>query len=264
MKILREKSLSTKILILYEIYTNHYSKLAPIAEKIGVTQQAISDYMKKMIQQDLVQKIDKEYKPTIKGTYLMQNELIQLKNSIDERIKNMTLVKDCIAFAKTKIEHQEPVGLFMEDGWLVAYANKESSSIGIAKKAANAGEYVTVGDLEGIIDHAVGKLYFYELPAPFNIQKNNVNVRSFQRLLQSSNIDKIGILDVVAKSMCQKIGIKPDFEFDATHAAIDSAHRGLNAALIGYKEKIRESIKLVEEINEKHNEKINYDLFSVK
>jgi hypothetical protein len=34
MKLLRDKSFSTQILILYELYTKPHSKLTPIAEKI--------------------------------------------------------------------------------------------------------------------------------------------------------------------------------------------------------------------------------------
>ena len=66
MKLLRDKSFSTQILILYELYTKSYSKLTPLADKIGITQQAISEYMKKLMLHDLVQKIDGEYKPTIR------------------------------------------------------------------------------------------------------------------------------------------------------------------------------------------------------
>ena len=87
MKLLRDKSFSTQILILYELYTKPHSKLTSIAEKIGVTQQAVSEYMKSMIKQDLVQKIDSEYKPTIKGTYLLQSELSILKNFRESLIK---------------------------------------------------------------------------------------------------------------------------------------------------------------------------------
>ncbi|MEM0493363.1 MAG: winged helix DNA-binding protein, partial [Candidatus Thermoplasmatota archaeon] len=65
MRLLRDKSLSTQVLILYETYNGNYSKLEPLARKLGVTQQAISEYFKKMKNKGLIQKIDKIYKPTI-------------------------------------------------------------------------------------------------------------------------------------------------------------------------------------------------------
>ena len=264
MKLLRDKSFSTQILILYELYTKPHSKLTSIAEKIGVTQQAVSDYMKKMIKQDLVQKIDGEYKPTIKGTYLLQNELSNLKNFVDERIDKLSLIKNCAALAKTPVKPGEKVGLFMEGGWLVAYANKQSSSVGLANNIANEGEYITLGNLDGIIDHKIGKLNFFELPSPFTSKQKRIDTESIKKRLQTMNIDRVGVLDVIAKSICKKIGIKPDFEFGVIYAAIDAAQRGLNTAIFGYDEKIRETLKILEEINEKSNEKINYELFSIK
>ena len=264
MKLLRDKSFSTQVLILYELYTKHYSKLSPMGEKIGVTQQAISDYMKKMMQQGLVHKADGEYKPTIKGVYLLQNELLNLKNFIDERIEKMSLVKNCVALAKTPIKTGESVGLFMDEGWLVAYANKKSSSMGLANIDANVGGYTTIGSLEGIIDHAVGRLYYFELPTPFTFRHNKIDTKLIRKRVQNLNIDRIGILDVVAKSVCKKIGIKPDFEFAAIHAAIDATQRGLNTAIFGYEEKIRETLKIFEKINTKSSEKISYEVFSIK
>jgi len=264
MKLIRDKSFSTQILILYELYTKPYSKLTPIAEKIGVTQQAVSEYMKNMIKQDLVQKIDGEYKPTIKGTYLLQKELSDLKNFVEERIDKLSLIKNCVALAKTPIKSGDKVALFMDDGWLVAYTNKQSSSMGIANNMAKVGDYITLGNLDGIIDHKVGKLYYFELPTPFTLKQNKIDTELIQKRIRTMNIDRIGILDAVAKSVCKKIGIKPDFEFGVIYAAIDAAQRGLNTAIFGYDEKIREALKIFEEINEKSSEKINYELLSIK
>ncbi len=264
MKLLRDKSFSTQILILYELYTKPHSKLTSIAEKIGVTQQAVSEYMKKLIKQNLVQRIDGGYKPTIKGTYLLQNELSILKNFVDERIEKLSLIKNCVALAKTPIKPGEKIGLFMNEGWLVAYTNKQSSSIGIANNMAQTGDYITLGNLEGIIDHKIGKLYYFELPTPFTLKHDKIDTESIQKRVRTMNIDRIGILDVVAKSVCKKRGLKPDFEFGVIYAAIDAAQRGLNTAIFGYGEKIREALKIFEEINEKSSEKINYELFSTR
>ena len=264
MKLLRDKSFSTQILILYELYSKSHSNLTTIAKKIGITQQAVSDYMKKLIKQELVQKIEREYKPTMKGINLLQNEFSDLKHFVDERIDKLSLIKNCVALAKTPIKSGETVGLFMDNGWLVAYANKQSSSVGIANNAANDGDCITLGSLEGIVDHKVGKLYYFELPTPFTLKHDKISMESIKKRVRTMNIDYIGILDVVAKSVCKKIGIKPDFEFGVIYAAIDAAQRGLNTAIFGYNEKIRETLIIFEEINEKSSEKINYELFSIK
>ena len=264
MKLLRDKSLSTQILILSEIYIEHYSKLVPLAEKIGVTQQAISDYIKKMNKQDLVHKVKGEYKPTIKGTQLLQTELSNLKKFIDDRIDKMSVIKECIALAKAKIKTGEKVGLFMENGWLVTYPNKKSASTGVAKMDADIGEFITVNELKGIVSHKVGKLYCFELPSLHEVRKlTNTDVDRLRKKIRTLNLDKIGILDATAKSVCKKIGLKHDFEFGGIYAAIDAVQRGLNTGLFGYEEKIRDTIAIFEEINGKSCKKIYYEVFSM-
>ena len=81
------------------------------------------------------------------------------------------------------------------------------------------------------------------------MKHDKIDTESIQKRVRTMNIDRIGILDVVAKSVCKKIGIKPDFEFGVIYAAIDAAQRGLNTAIFGYDEKIREALKIFEEIN---------------
>ena len=260
MKLLRNKSFSTQILILYELYINHYTKLTPMAEKIGVTQQAISDYIKKMKKQGLVQKINGEYQPTIKGIHLLQTELLNFKNFIDEKIKKISLINDCVALAKTPIKTGENIALFMEDGWLVGYANKNSTSMGVATTDAKKGEYVFVGMLRGIIDHNVGKLYFLKLCLPSGSKSDKIEIDNIRKKVNSLKIDRVGILDVVAKSVCNEIGIKPDFEFGGIYAAIDATQRGLNTAILGHPDKIKDEIKKFEEINEKSSSKIDYEI----
>jgi len=174
------------------------------------------------------------------------------------------LIKNCVALAKTPIKSGETVGIFMDDGWLVAYANRQSSSVGIANNDAKEGDCITLGSLEGIMDHKVGKLYYFELHSPFNIEPGKIDIDLIKKRIHAMNIDHVGILDVVAKSICKKIGMKPDFEFGVVYAAIDAAQRGLNTAIFGYKEKIREALIIFEEINEKSSVKINYELFSIK
>jgi len=264
MKLLRDKSFSTQILILYETYIELHSKLTPIAEKIGITQQAVSEYMKLLIKEKLVQKKDGKYKPTVKGIYLLQQELSNLKQFVEERIVKLSLIKNDVALAKTQIKSGQKLALFMEDGWLVAYGNRKSSSTGMANNNAKIGEYVYLGNLSGIIDHIIGKIYYYELPNPFTLKQNHMDIKLLKNQILKKNIDRIGILDIVAKSLCRNLGIKPDFEFGVTYAAIDAAQRGLNTAIFGYEDKIRESLKNFQNFNEIYTEKINYELISIK
>ena len=253
MQLIRDKSLSTRILILYELYTKHYSKLSPLAEKIGITQQAVSEYTIKMKKAGLIEKVNNKYVPSIEGMQLLQNELTNLKKFVDDKIKKIPMIENCFAIAKTSIKQGHSVDLFMEKGWLTAYTNKKSSSTGVAINNAEIDECVKVKNLLGIVNHKIGKIYFLEL------KPEKINVKMVKNKIQILNIDKIGILDAFSKSACYKIGIKPDFEFGVTYAAIDAAIRGMNTIILGHQNKIKEAFKLFEEINDKSNKKIFFE-----
>ncbi len=263
MKILRDKSFSTKILILNEIYNKKYSKLSSIADKIGITQQAVSDYVKKMKKEQLVEKFEGEYKLTIKGVYILQTEMIALKNFVDEKVKKLSLVNECIAISKTAINMGDTVGLFMEEGWLIAYANKKSNSIGIAKNDCRAREHVLIGNLEGIVDLEIGKIYFFELPNPFKSKNKNVDETKIREKLHTINVDKIGILDTYSKTICDSNNIKYDFEFDATSSSLDAACRGLDTVLFGYSDIIKQEFYNFKDMLDSLDKDIKYDFIQI-
>jgi len=91
-----------------------------------------------------------------------------------------------------------------------------------------------------------------------------LNVESLQRSIGDLNVDRVGILDVVGRILCDKLNIKPDFEFGVIYAAMDAAQCGLNTVVFGLGEKLEESIEIFEKINEKNSEKIEFEILSAK
>ena len=108
---LREKSLSTKMLILLEISTGHYSQLSPIAEKIGITKQAVSDYLKKMREEGLVLIMNGEHRASVKGVELLHSQLLELNEFLDKKIQRLNIIENCAAIAGNEIQKGEKVGL---------------------------------------------------------------------------------------------------------------------------------------------------------
>ncbi len=261
MNLLRNKNLSTQILILYELHTNNYSKLHPLATKLGITQQAVSEYLHRMKKQNLIYREERQYKPTIQGVALLHQELISLKQFADESVKNLSLITHCIALAAAPIRKGQNVGLRMNDGWLWAHPNQQSSSTGIALSTAEARDYVIIGNLTGIIDHTLGKLYFFELPNPTQSLNHHPSLRQIKQQLQRISIDITACLDPVGFVICTKIGIKPEILYGVSAAILDAAQRGISVAVFGYKETIQETIRSLEKHNDTTFEKISYDIF---
>ena len=262
MKLLRNKSLSTQILILYELYNGHYSKLAPLAQKIGVTQQAVSEYINKMKKEGLVQKIDRQYKPTVRGVSLLQQEILNLKEFTDDCMQHLSLIKNCIAIASTKIKKGQNVTLSMQDGWLYASTSGTFNSSGTALADAEKEDAIAIGNLKGILDHSTGKISFLSVRDPFLPTKQSIDIDKIKQQLKKTTVESISVLDPYAKVITKKIGVKSDIEYGGIHAIIDAAQRGLNITVIGYKQTIQNAITYLDKHNEQSTQPLDYDVFT--
>ncbi len=262
MELLREKSLSTKMLILLEISIGHYSQLSPIAEKIGITKQAVSDYLKKMRKEGLVLIMNGEYRASVKGVELLHSQLLELKEFLDKKIQRLNIIENCAAIAGNEIQKGEKIGLFMENGELIAYQGKKSSSIGIAMRDAKKGEDVPIKNMEGIVEHKMGKIHLIELPSPAEGGTRACDIEKICKWIEMQKIDRIGASDVVAKALLKKLRKPYDFEFACAHAVIEAAQKGLNVLLLGWGEGIKKAISDIEEFNASSPERIQYKLIS--
>jgi len=262
MKLLRSKSQTTQILILYELYTGHYSKLAPLAEKLQVTQQAISEYITKMKTEGLVQKIDRQYKPTIKGVSLLQQEMLSLKEFTDDCVQHLSLVTNCIAIADTPVRKGQTVQLVMDNGWLYASLHKDSPSTGTCLSSAQAGEVVPIGNLKGILDHTAGKISFFSLPDPFIPSQQDFDIKKVKQQITKTMVDTMAVLDAMGKVASKKIGVRSDIEYGGIYAVIDAAQRGINVGVLGYKQNIQNSVSHLDKHNEQSTQPIEYDVFT--
>ena len=263
MQILRNKTRATQILILYELYIHPQRTLTGIAQKIGITQQAVSDYMQTMIKQKLVIKKRGEYQLTMTGIQLLHTEMMELKEAIDKKMQHLRLITQCVAIAKNRVEKHNRVGLVLEQGWLTAIADKKTPSMGTAHNSAQPGEYVSISELSGILDHSLGKIILFQLPSPLKEPDQKINHTKLIQYLHREAIDKLGVLDVVGKTTLQQLNKTIDFEFGTIHACIDAAERGVSTALFGYDDSIHQTIKTFDEYNASASKQLTYNLFTI-
>ena len=262
MKLLRDKSLSTQLLILLEVATGHHSRLSPIAEKIGITKQAVSEYIKKMREEGLIHTINGEYRATMQGIQFLHSQLLELKNFLDESMQKLDIIESGVAIAGNSIKKGQKVGLFMEKGNLVAYSRRDSPSTGIAMNDASRGEDVSIKNMEGIVEHKIGKIYLIELPSPDDAGTRVLDLKELERVVKKLEPAKIGVGGAIAKAALKKIGVKSDFEFASDSASIDAAQRGLDVAFLGCGGEIKKILSGIEEFNSSSTERIYYDIIS--
>ena len=262
MKILRDLRLSTKLLILIEITTGSYTKLQPIADKLGITIQGVSEYMRIMHSEGFIQRINGEYRATKKGVQFLHENMRELREFVDRTMAELDIVEVCAALAKTPIKKGEKVGLFMEEGILTAYSGKPSKSVGLSMSDAEIGDDVPVKDLEGMVDLRLGVLYIVELPSIRDGGTHNVQEEEVKKVYSSYNPDKIGALDIVGRVLLNKIGIVCNFEFSPVTSVIEAVHRGFNVMVVGSCDAVSEMVSTIDEANTVSLDKINYELVS--
>ncbi|MGQ0798473.1 MAG: hypothetical protein ACT4OI_11545, partial [Methanobacteriota archaeon] len=165
MTILRDLRESTRLLFLYEVTANRHTRLRTIAEALDMTVQGASDYAHDLERDGLLSTVEGEYRATKKGVGFLQGRFRELRAFVDRAGRTMAVVETTAAVAGSAIRPGDRVGLFMEDGFLVAHARRASPSTGIALHGASEGEDVAVRDLNGIVALRPGRIVVARLPA---------------------------------------------------------------------------------------------------
>lgn len=263
MKPLRDLRLSTKLLILIEVTTGSYSKLKQIADKLGITVQGVSEYMRIMESEGLIQRVHGEYKATKKGVQVLHENIRELKEFIDETMEKMDIIDVCAAIAKTPVKKGEKVGIFMENGILTAYEGRQSRSTGTAMADADIGDDVPIKDLEGMVDLRFGRLCIVELPSTREGGTRRIRGEDVSTVFASFNPGKVGALDIVGRALLNKRGLRCDFEFAPVTSVIEAVQRGIDVLVVGSTDSVYKLISTIDENNAVSQDKIEYTLVSL-
>ncbi len=151
MRILRDIRLSTKVLILYEMVKQPGVGQRDLAAILDVTPQAISDYLKHMEEEGLIEREGRDARPTMTGFQFLQEHLQELGDFTYQAMRDVNVINSCAAIAGEDLKEGEPVVLELEDGYLVARKGKWGPSTGVAGRDAKRGEDLAVRELEGIL-----------------------------------------------------------------------------------------------------------------
>lgn len=262
-RILRDLRQLTKLLILLEISTTTHHKLKTIADKLEITPQAVSDYLKIMGKEDLIQNIGGEYRATKKGVDFLHENFIHLKSFVDTKMNILNIIDLCGAMAKTKIKNGDKVGLFMEDGVLTAYTDKESNSKGTALQSAQIGEDVAIKGLEGMVVLKPGRVYILKLPNIKDGGTRRVPLDQAKRICKGFEKSKIAITDNVARAMVNKLELRADFEFAPELATVEALQKGLNIMFFTSNGSDVSLLSRIENINLSSEDKIDYKIFNL-
>ncbi len=220
---LRDMKKNTEMLILIRLLENPTIKLRDVSGDLGITVQAVSQYLSGMKRAGIVKEQKGRLRPTRKGMQIMQEHFSGLKGEVDSILRRIMVVDTCSAIAGKDVKKGDKLGLVMEDGMLMAYPGERSSSGGVALEPASIGDDILVGHLEGIVDLKLGNLLIVETPSEIDGGSKSADIDRARQKIDSLSPGHIVAGDIVGSALLAKV--TP--EFFAIHAPVESAMSAL-------------------------------------
>jgi putative transcriptional regulator len=229
MKVFKKKGELTKFQILAEIARQEpHLRQKDIAEKLGITIQAVSENIKGLSDDGFVEikAGSPRYNITKRGIENLKIDAVNLRKYADHVLEVMNTYKSVWpAIAKEELKSGEEIWLKMENGILYATKSKTSAHAEVLHDARK-GEDVALIRLGGTIELELGEVTILRLPTISQGGSRACNLNQIKKIYRKG-FDKIGIMGTVSKAVTDRLEIPPDFEFATPNATVSAAKRGL-------------------------------------
>ncbi len=258
-EILQNKNSATRFQILVEIAAcGPNIQQRSIAVKLGVTPQAISDYIHQLVNEELVISTGRShYKVGTKGVNWMLKVLREIRSYaslVEQAVTNITV---CAAIAESDIQRGQAVGLKMKDGLLFATGQTGGGGArGTAVSSVSQGEDVDVSNIEGLVELTRGKVTILQVPV---IQKGGSRQVDLELLrARVAHNQPVGAIGIEALISLRRINIEPRYLYGVTEAAIEAARCALPFTIVCTDDAIPGLIKRLQD------EDLNYELTDLR
>ncbi len=246
LSILRNKRDVSRLQILAEIAEHQPAvRQQEIADKLGVTPQAISEYIRELAEEGMVSASRRgNYEVTRSGIeWLLANA--ESLESYARHIRHDLIQQVSVwtAIAAEDLNAGEDVGVYMKNGFLYA-AKKSLAATGSVVADAKKDEDVGIARLNGIIEHHEGTIHICKVP---RIQHGGSRKVRREELL--AVVEKAGIIAAVgleASITLKSVGRKPDMFFGAREGVIEAAFHGIDCAIVIVDEEFTDFLKRLE------------------
>lgn len=199
-----------------------------IADTVGVTAQAVSDYLIELVSDGYVVKHGRgRYEVTKEGVDWLISQTDALEEYLEyvsESVIGQVDIEAAVAVAD--IAEGDRVSLTMQDGMLHAAPNNIAGATGIAVTSASRGEAVGVTEFQGIVEYEPGMVTIVPIPSV----ENTIHVpSSVDELIGSEELVVAAGIEAVV--FLRQGGIEPDIRFGTPMATSEAATRGLDVTL---------------------------------
>ncbi|MFW5937971.1 MAG: MarR family transcriptional regulator [Halanaeroarchaeum sp.] len=200
-----------------------------IASAIGVTSQAVSDYVRDLVEHGYVDKGGRgRYEVTKEGVDWLISRTDSLESYLD-RVNTDVLgsVEVDAAIALDDIAEGSEVGLVMRDG--VLHANPAGgTATAVTVTGASTGGAVGVTDFEGVVEYETG--YVTVVPVPAVTERETLDPAVIDDHLSTKGL--LAVAGTEAYALATRADVSPDIRFGTVDGVTEAAVRGLDVLLI--------------------------------
>jgi putative transcriptional regulator len=237
--VLQRKRDSSRFQILVEIAAHQPNlRQKEVAKRLGVTPQAISEYIKELVADGLVTTDGRmRYSITKEGVEWLLESAAELKRyarTVMEEI--ISHVSVWTALAELDLDEGERVSLEMRGGLLFANKKEGIDASGITISDALTGEDVGVSDLKGLISLEEGNITVCKVPRVQTGGSRKVNIDLLKSMIFGDKM--IGALGIEALVALRKANREPDVIFGAKESVVEAAYHGISSVILSVDEQV--------------------------
>lgn len=231
--VLRSKRNATRYQILVQIAERQPAvNQQEIADAIGITAQAVSDYLQDLIEHEYVNKHGRgRYEVTKEGVDWLISQTDDLRRFVEHVSEDVIgQVEIETALATTDIREGQTVSLTMQDGVLHAMSGSTGSATAVAVTDADAGRDVGVTNFDGVLNYDLGTVTVVAIP---NVQDGGSSAVTPERIVEMADAhDLVAVAGVEALAVAETADLEPDVRFGSAAAVQEAAAKGLSVLLL--------------------------------
>ncbi|SFR47754.1 DUF7839 domain-containing protein [Halogeometricum limi] len=230
---LEDKRTATRLRILVEIADRQPAvSQGEVAEAVGVTSQAVSEYTRQLVEDGYVEKEGRSrYRVTKEGVDWLFQEAKDLRRFADHVTDDvLESVQEDAAIATADVTAGETVTLTLRQGHLHASPDADGPATGVATTDAEAGEDVSITGFEGVIEMDPGSVTVVQVPPARSGGSRAVDVETLAAMC--ADADVVVAAGVEAVVSLRKAGVETETSLAAGDVAAAGAARGLSGVVV--------------------------------
>jgi putative transcriptional regulator len=203
-----------------------------IADEVGITSQAVSNYLQELVKQGHVEKHGRgRYEVTKEGVDWLMSQTDALRSFVEhvsEDVIGQVEVESALATAP--MAEGDRVTLTMRDGYLRATPGEAGSATAVAITDAEADREVGVTDFEGVVDYDLGSVTVVSVPTVRDGGSDRVDARTVARL--AADHDLVAVSGTEAAAVARETNLDPDLRFGTEEGVREAATKGMDVLLL--------------------------------